>query len=64
MASAAERVSGLEAALAAAQERERELAAEPPDANRAYLAGPPAPRALACAEGPLRSPGAVGPGAA
>jgi len=43
---AAERVSGLESSLAEAQERERELAADPPDANRAYLAGPPAPRAL------------------
>jgi TIR domain len=42
-----ERMAAAEAAVAAAQERERELGAEPRDANRAYLAGPPAPRPLA-----------------
>ena len=43
-AQAAGRVAALEAALAAAQEGERDLVAWTPDANRAYLAGPPAPR--------------------
>lgn len=46
VATASERVAALEAGLAATQERERELVAQPPDANPAYLAGPPAPRAL------------------
>ena len=41
-----ERAVALEAASAEAGERERVLAAEPPDANPAYLAGPPPPRAL------------------
>ena len=46
VAAASERVAALEAALSTAQERERVLAAEPPDANRAYLEGPPPPQAL------------------
>ena len=45
VAAADERVTALETALAAALDRERELAAEPPDANRAYLDG----RRRACA---------------